>query len=485
MGTYDVLYLALFAGLPVGMAFLGTERRFLLLWALILLLPREFNVRWGPLSFCLADSAFLGFLLPEILAFQKEGWRESRLSKGSGLAWAALGLLVVGALFHAAVSRPDLRIYLKDLLPYLGFIGILLALRRSGLSWGPIHAWTGIACLALMAAATLLVAYFPPIREAYFEKTFELKGIAQEMGYFLPAKVESVPISQAALGEPLSRRIHGIVGGIFMGVLFLFFLPILLGSRWRSAAGTAGVLGLATFIFYGILFVQSRTILGAVFLCLSAGLVFFRGRTRILAATVLALFTATTLSAPVGQKNLGRFNLLKKAEMEARFVAPSGPEATPFQGAHRRVLPKARPIPVYDTRFPIWRKAAGAILEKPLMGMGPGSVLEFPYGAKESRNHFVDNLYLTLALKWGIGGALFLFAWLWVLGGRWKRAWPSFRDHPGLEGAVLQGAGPTLLSFLFLGIFLYPLMNISFGMFLGAYLGLTLNTLDVVHPERV
>jgi len=465
MKPYDLLYLSLFSVLPVALAFLPRERRFLVLLTCILLVPREFNVRFGPLSFCLTDAAFLGFLAPEALKLFREGWRTNPLFRGSASLWAALACLSAATLHHGVVSGvPNLRFFLKDLLPLVFFILLFMALRASGLTWNPTFLRAMAHCLLLSSFAVVLLTSVPDWTRTVHETLQEGNRIGMELGYFLPSGLQkAVPEGQTL--DPAKLRLWGIVSGVPLGMTLLFFLPAALGTRKLLARDPVLFLALLGVLLYAALFMRSRSMFGALFMVLLCGLALFERMDRRACAATLGLLAALAWLTPIGQVNLGRYAYLKKPELEGlnpKKVLP------PAEGGRR----------IYDSRFPIWKAALEKVRERPLLGLGPGSTLVFPYGHRQGESVFVDSLYVMLLLKWGAAGFLFFLLWTFQWVRDWWRAWPALRKDPGFEAGVLRGFPPTLAAFLFLGTFVYPLMNVSFSLLLGLYLGLTLNTLE-------
>jgi hypothetical protein len=507
----DALYLVFFLALPAGMAFLSRERRLFLLWVLIFAIPREFNPRIGPLSFCLTDGAFLGFVLPEALSFaRRDGLKKGFLMRGTGFAWAALILFTVGSLFHLFTGGvPDPRFYLKDLLCFGGFPILLLAVRRSGVVWGDRFFYAMLGMLLALAVIVVLIGSVRPLSKIYVEALIRQHEISRHLGYFLPNDNPNGGFQKKVILYLAHLRVMDFIGGIPPGTTFLFLLPALLGIRYSKGWKSRLVLPALGFLFYSCLFADSRDLLGAIYLSLFSCLGLFRGEVGKKTVLCVGMFSIMVLLTPVGQKNLTRYNLLRKegqtaARMETpairqewtdkkagrENVIPFGaiqnqPDETADSASGSEALGGNEPSPaciagfrVYDTRIPIFKKALAVAWEHPLAGLGPGRAITFPYGDHFSNNTFVDSLYLTLAFKWGWGALLFFLAWLFHLARAWKRNWGWILQDPGLSGAVLRGFVPTAAGFLFFCFFLFPFMNLSFSMFLACYLGMTFNSLE-------
>ena len=474
---YNTVYLGVCGLIPLGMAFLAPSARFLLFWILLFLVPREFNVRLGSVSLCLTDMAFLGWVFPELVAFWKEGWNKSRLAADNGFAWAALGLFLSGTIYHwlaGGIGNP--RFFLKDLMIYGTFPVVLLALRRSGISWKPLHLQALSVCSFLMAATIFLVAYVPAWRVAYHRASVEVFGLGRTLGYFIPGIVQET-VKSSDLNDPYYLRIWNFIGGIPLGMFFPLLFPALLAVYRPPIRKSFSIVLFLAFLFYGVLFEQSRTIFTGVFVGLFSCIVLFKD-SRKTCVIALAAFILLSVATPVGCKNWARYKLLENKELEGIYA----PKSLMGSGGLNREQP-VQSAPegnhiVYDSRFPIWLKALSEIKKHPFAGLGPGSVLEFPYGRGTSQNTFVDSVYVTFPLKWGLGALVLFLAWLAQLALKWRKAWPWVMADRSFQGEVLRGFPSAALGFLFLGIFYFPMMNVSFSMFLAAFLGLSLNSLE-------
>jgi O-antigen ligase len=130
----------------------------------------------------------------------------------------------------------------------------------------------------------------------------------------------------------------------------------------------------------------------------------------------------------------------------------------------------------HESRWPMWDRAAENIRMRPLTGWGPGQTRTYPFGDRMVESDGVDSLYLTLALKWGLGALLFLAVWIGVLVLDWRQqAFPK-NEPASFEALCAEALVPAGGAFLFFGVLSYPLTNISASMFLAAFLGLSVQS---------
>jgi hypothetical protein len=461
MGLYDAVYIVLFLMIPAGMIFLNVEARFMSLWTLLFVLPRQFDARVGPLSFCLADAAALGFVLPEFLSFVRKGWANIRLSRGSEFVWAACGWLAVGTIYHVLVGPiPPMRFFLKDLLIYGCFPVLLLAVRRSGIFWQKSHFYSMTAFLVGLACLSILIGSIPSLTRLYSRALVWQHRTGFSMGYFLPEGAGWNGNSRLLHYYLGNLRVMDFIGGIPLGTTALFLLPALIGLPARGRKGAAGFLA-SSIVLYGSLFTNSRDLFGSLFMELALCPFFLPMGVR---RRTLALFGVFLLlsATPVGRSNWKRFDRLEDGGSHATGTA----------------------FTVHDSRVPIFKRSLSVILEHPLVGLGPGGEFAFPYGKDGARGTCVDSIYLTLALKWGAGALAIFLAWMAWLFRRWWEARPLLLQAPAPGGVIWNGFIPVTSGFLFFCLFMLPIINISFSMFLACYLGLSLNSLDAMEGMK-
>jgi O-antigen ligase len=279
------------------------------------------------------------------------------------------------------------------------------------------------------------------------------------LGYFDPTN------ATGPFTDIQSLRIVDFNGGFPVALGLLFFAPLLISLSVQSTPRRTllGVLALG-WIFYGSLFIQSRTypmvILFGVGLCF----LLWDGVRRKAALLTLGVFILVLIFSPEGANNLTRI-----------FKTFSFSTACSSKHATHPPTPK-NPYENHDSRWPMWDAAMMSIHQHPWVGLGPGQTRDYPFGERTVESDGVDNLYLTLALKWGLGFLLFLAAWLAFAAREWRRLVVPSEEASSFEQLCAGALGPALGSFSALCILSYPLTNISATMFLAAFLGLSVQS---------
>ena len=169
-----------------------------------------------------------------------------------------------------------------------------------------------------------------------------------------------------------------------------------------------------------------------------------RHRRRATLACSLAILYAT----PIGAGLLRRFELI---------ASPASANAT------------------HNVRWAMLQEALRYFLDNPLLGIGLGTSVPFPFGARTAMTDGVDSLFPTVFLKLGVVGGLIVLA---LFGHAFVQAVRAVatRDEDGSFESRAQGAFlPWLGGFLVLSLFTYPIGNISLALFVGATMGLFLN----------
>jgi len=298
------------------------------------------------------------------------------------------------------------------------------------------HLWILGAALGLQTLFAVLVSYQPTLRAVYIQSHIDIHQLASSAGYFDPTN-GSGPFTNLH-----TLRVVDFNGGFPEALGLLFFIPLLL-SAWERLTPRRQLTGAATAVwaFYGALFIQSRGFIAALFIVLTACTVLWSGPRRRAALALFLLFLGALLLTDAGRSTVQR--------------------ASGTGGAPHAVSG--------DSRWPMWRCAAQEIGRHPIAGVGPGAMRSYPFGERTIQSDGVDSLYLTLALKWGLGALAFLLAWIAVTLAGWRKAVPRGDDF---SASCSEALLPLGAAFLALGFLSYPLTNISTCMFLGIFLGL-------------
>ena len=343
----------------------------------------------------------------------ERGGIELRLTVVELLALALAGWGLVSALF--AVSRVTgffgLLNWGTGWLFWLACLVIWAAVRRLDFSErGRLAAlWTGFAMASVLGLLALL----------------QVVG-TQSVVSWLPAMVAGRP--GATIGNP-------IYFGAYMALLLLVGLELTVRARDLVSA-VACTVGLVL-VTVGLVANLSR----GPWLGAAAGVVVWAGlglrrrdvRGAVIAPLVVVLVTAGLFAWQLPHLSDAGLSVGARTEGGTAVVAPTGEPNT------------------IATRVELWKVAAGAMRERPLLGWGPGNFVTAGrqhmtarlVAAEQVRFADAHNLYADFGATWGAPGLLLLLVWLVAVAAQlWRAEW--LQGRPRSDAAGTPGPGePT------------------------------------------
>jgi O-antigen ligase len=141
----------------------------------------------------------------------------------------------------------------------------------------------------------------------------------------------------------------------------------------------------------------------------------------------------------------------------------------PFLEAAAAAAPNsARDLASLSARDILWRLAAEAVTDAPLLGIGPGQFTQFESYAGAHPHNWV----LQLAAEWGLPALLAVLTGLVAL---LRRLWPAIKDAPRDDPTLAAASLSVLVGFvsaLVDGTLVMPVTQVQFALAFGLMLGL-------------
>jgi hypothetical protein len=438
------------------------------------------------------------------------------------------------AFAHISVSLGTVPLYATDFLLALLLIcialqptwreGVIGALRRSGLYFGPYLAWgTLMLALSLGRPAPLVLRDYALfylvvfVAIGYFARTvgvslrrLGLLGLAACIVVFIHGSANLLTGNTLNVGYGIGRALTG-QAGMYLGIgamLSLAMLPFVKGTI-RFWLGLFMALAIVSLFFS-----ESRSAWIACSLGLIVVLVLGRqfrirlpyvgeavaGSAVILVALSLSIAglshasppprpspvaqAPTPTPLPSAQPSGTPVQVTPSSQPSPSYSPSPSPKPPDIGGSFGRLgsglgRPEADPTVVW--RLAGWQEALRHIQRNPITGDGFGSQFSWQVAGRLVEN-YPHNTYLTIALKSGIPGVLLLVAPLMLLG--WRALKVRARFNTEASHALFLGVTASLLALLVFGFYNLLFESPFLAWPTWALIGLALAMSDRLTPQR-
>lgn len=423
--------------------------------ALALLIPRELNFRPWRLSFSITDVVFVLLVLIWVLLVIKceidlKGYQKINLVLLSSI----LLIVSLGAMDWFLKGMGNKHVFFKDLYTFL--IAPIIFLIVFNISKPNLLNFVLLIFISntLLSLISIMIVELEPLSNWYIEATGGfLKSLSERMGYIITV--------DNTMTDVLTLRTNFLIGGAGNpGMLALLGLPLYL-AFFKHIQKKFGLFLPSISII--LIMLSSLNLMSiTIFISLVTVIVTWLIFSQVSKKEKTMFFTLVLITFLLfGLTGKGEY-LLKRLGKVEHFIK-SKLIVSRIEKATEQLPPTST-----EVRGKLYSHALKLISKDPLLGIGMGNHFEGTVSKGNFVEHYridrVENLYLTLLLKLGLVGFIFIFFFVFFCYKIYVYLKTNFSIHKSDEYLFVMGVLFGIFGLLVAGLFEYIFYSLSFNM---------------------